>query len=268
MILGVCLVGLHWGLLIKYRKLKLEIGTRSSELLEKFIEKHSVLKVLFEDFRDENLLHHGFLSILVARDTLVSLTITILVSYPLTQSVILSGFSVLMCGYLALKNPFVHRLERASQIFLESCLLIVNLSVLNLAILDDLSESAITERSRFGLAIININIILNIAGVLIMGLRISQEIYSAYREYCEKKKRRRVSEVINLSDLKENGPNEAENRPNRDELSVDNSVLPQNSSNMVISKRARFNSQKRSKATVNNSSLLEESTDSTKALNQ
>ena len=267
MLLGCCLVSMHWRLLIRYRRLKLQLGTHSSEGLEEFKEKHSGLKVLFEDFRDESLLQHGFLSILVVRDTAVSLIMTTMVSYPLIQSAMLASFSVCMCGYLALKNPFKHRLERAAQIFLEVCLLTVNLSVLSFAILDSLGEPAITKRRRLGLGISASNIIINAAGVIIMGLRISQEVRNAYREYCERKKRLKVNEVIDLSRLKRDGPDKANDRSNDDKSFIDNSLLHQNSP-LVVPNRARVkvNSEKRREQKVGGSDLFEESSSSIKAL--
>ena len=135
MLLGVCLIYLHWSFLLKYKKLRLQSSAAEPQALEQFISKYEFIAVLYEDFSDSSLFKHGFLFVGVARDIAISLIITTMPSLPLFQSVLLSFCNIFMCLHLLLNNPFRHRFEQVSQIFLELCVLVAYISVTTVATL-------------------------------------------------------------------------------------------------------------------------------------
>ena len=189
-LLGVCLISLHWKFLLKYQNLRLKSSAASPLALEELNTKYEVLAVLYEDLSDKSLFKHGFLFVAVTRDTIISIIIATLTSWPLFQAILLSCCSILMCIYLMFNNPFRNRFEQVSQIFLELCVFIVYISMSYLAVLDSNHTPATTDRDHLGLAIINTNIIINSGCTFLLGIKILQQICGAYRSYSEKKSRK------------------------------------------------------------------------------
>ena len=135
-IFALCLFSAHLTFLLKYRTLKATASSDSSERVHNFTKRYESLRVLYEEFSDTSLLKHGFLIVLVVRDIMISLIITILLRYPLFQAILLTCFSVLMCVYLLVSSPFISWQERATQMFLEFSVLVVYICVFMLALLD------------------------------------------------------------------------------------------------------------------------------------
>ena len=187
-LLGVCLMCIHWNFLLKYRKLRLQSSASSDQALEELIKKHEAIAVLYEDFSDASLFKHGFLFVGVARDTLISLIITTMPHLPLFQSVLLVCCSIFICIYLLFNNPFRHRFELASQVFVEMGVFIVYISVITLASLDSYHTSAFDDRVRLGSVIIVINIIMNSGCAFLMLAKLSQQIWSAYKNRSQNKR--------------------------------------------------------------------------------
>ena len=115
----LCLLIFHCIFLIKYRTLKSRSPLDSPQEVQSLLKKYESVKVLYEDFSDTSIFKHGFLGVLVIRDIMISLIITILVPHPLLQSTLLIGLSAAVCIYLMISNPFASWKERASQIFQE-----------------------------------------------------------------------------------------------------------------------------------------------------
>ena len=109
MLLGVCLIYIHWSFLLKHQKVRQQSPTGLPQALEQLTSKYEFIAVLYKDFSDLSLFKHGFLFVGVARDIAISLIITTMSSLPLFQSVLLSCCSILMCIYLLFNNPFKHR---------------------------------------------------------------------------------------------------------------------------------------------------------------
>ena len=189
LLLGLCLISIHWTFLLRYQSLQSKSSTASRLALEELTRKYEVIAVLYEDLSDTSLFKHGFLFIGVARDTIISLIIATLTSRPLFQAVLLTCCSILMCIYLMFNNPFRDRFEQASQIFLELCVFVVYISMSTLAVLDSDKISATEDRERLGLVIINVNIIINSGCAFLLGIKMLQQIWVAYKSYSEKKSR-------------------------------------------------------------------------------
>ena len=226
MLLGVCFICLHWSFLLKYKKLRLQSSTVLPQALEEFTRKYEFIAVLYEDFSDSTLFKHGFLFVGVARDIAISLIITTLSSLPLFQSVLLSCCSLLMCIYLLFNNPFRHRFEQASQIFLELCVFIVYISVTTIAVLDSHHTSADIDRDRLGSVIITMNIIINSGCALLMGVKILQQVWNTYKIYSQKKNRK-VHTARNIPSLNPNSQSDVPIKHIGEESVADHSLLQQ-----------------------------------------
>ena len=179
-VLSVCLLCLYCWLLFKYHSLKPKSPTDSPTRFTRFIHKHKALEVLYIDFVDTIISRHGFLFVMTARDIGTNAILVAIPSLPLVQSVFLCSFSVLVCSLLLFNNPFHHRLEQISQLFLELCILLVNVVVVVYASMDAAADSTVRDRDRLGSSIIIINNILNTGCAFIMMIN----IIIAFREVC------------------------------------------------------------------------------------
>ena len=170
-VLTLCLFSAHLMFLLKYRALKTKASSDSDEKFHNFTKRYGNLRVLYEDFSDASLFKHGFLIVLVVRNIMISITITTLLQYPLVQTILLTCFSLMMCAYLLVCNPFTSWQDRVTQMFLEFLVLAVYICIFMLALLDFQHRRAII-RERLSLANIIVNIILNIMCSCLMGLKL------------------------------------------------------------------------------------------------
>ena len=174
-------LSLHFYLLHKYQKIKKQARP---ELLTKFIDSHKGNFVLFRDFKDVSLLYQSFLLLLTARDLTFSLILTTMFQHPLAQTILILVFNVAMFAYLILRPPFVSLLDATQQLFYEFITMSVNVSVLIMAIMDEIRSNGLELRSNIGKFVIITNMIFNfgsLAFMLIKGWTVIREIYQAYK---------------------------------------------------------------------------------------
>ena len=189
MIIGICFLCLYWKFLFAYHGLKSSKSEKSTEAIEQLERKYKSVSVLYEDFRDTGFFRHGFLFVLVARDVVISLIITLMPSFHRIQAILLCTLSVITCVCLILYNPFRERFERYSQLFSEVSVLIVYICILCLSIID--TENALsynnTDRLAFGIMSLNTILICQCNAAVIWN--IIQKLRSEFKAYREKKKR-------------------------------------------------------------------------------
>ena len=264
MLLGLFLLILHWRFLLKYRTLKSQATRESSQALRLHIKRNHRVRVLYEDFSDENLFKHAFLFVLTARDVVISLIVTTMLNSPLAESMILISCSIVIGGYLVFRNPFRDRLDQVSQIFLELCLFTVSSCVVIFAILDQRGEPAESSRHRLGMAIIIVNVLINIGGVIIILLRIVQEIWSAYKNHFGKENHTRRG-IVSRLDLNNNISHPVRIRFNRDNPVENNSMLQEKTPERVINRRRIGGLHKSRNKNENEPQLFEDSSSSIQA---
>lgn len=183
LLFAACLLSVYCWFLRRYHTLKPKSHTDSLLKLSQFIQKYKPLEALYENYVDTTIFKHGFLLVIILRDIIISLMIVTLPSYPVLQAAVLCALSILICLLILLNNPFKHRFEQVSQIFLELCVLLAFILVLVHANLDAKYDSAAEDREQMGSTIIIINMILNIGCILILVINIIMVLQDAYKSY-------------------------------------------------------------------------------------
>ena len=176
---GILILGAHILILYRYRKEKKVNSTQGG--LKVFLEKHENFKMLFQDFKDSDLLKQSFLLIYVGRSIVSNLIITNLFDYPLLQTLLLTGLNVAILIYLIVCRPFKEKLNTCGQYFCEGLLLIVNVSMLGMAIIDEMAERSERAIERFSKIIIVLNMVLVVGSLVFMGLSIGKALYAVYK---------------------------------------------------------------------------------------
>lgn len=148
LVLTICLLGLDCRYMLMHRKLRSRLSEEptAGNTAESAAKKNAALETLHEEFRDTTLITHGFLLVLVIRDILISLVITLVLSAPVLQSVFLCCSSAMMCTYLFFNNPFRQKFDWAALLIAELCVLIVYICVVCLASLHP-TETTIQQLS-------------------------------------------------------------------------------------------------------------------------
>ena len=170
----------------------------STEAAERLEHKYAAMRCVHEDFRDISLIRHGFMFLLVMRDTIISCILTLMVSQPLAQIIVMLCCSVAICLVMLLTNPFRDSFDWASQLFSELCVLVVYICVLCLAISDvgddissdDYFNSADSNRYNLAHAVIVINTILLVQCLCVAALKTIIMIWRAWKEHRQRANQR------------------------------------------------------------------------------
>ena len=160
LVLGLCLLGLHWNFLLRHRKLRSKSPRESAKAVKLLETRNTAIRSLYEDFNNTSLFKHGFIFVLVARDTAISLLVPLALSFPLAESIFMCFCSMGMFIYLLFNNPFESRYDWFFQMFGELCVLIVYLAVLSFAVSDFNAAITLDHRNSLSLLIEILNIIL------------------------------------------------------------------------------------------------------------
>lgn len=187
-VLGLCLLGLHCRYLFYYHRLKSTATSRSPQSLETFEQKHEWLQAVYKDFSNATRIKHGFLFILVLRQTAVSIIASTLTALPQFQAHMFVLCSVSICGYLLFRRPFQLLYDNFAQLFFELCVLVVYICVLITAMIDPNSQSAPNNYLRLGYAVTVINVILKWTSIAHLCIKTLWMAWTTYKAYVQKSK--------------------------------------------------------------------------------
>jgi len=179
MSIAIIILGGHIIILRRYRRSKGISNGKSA--LESFLQKHENVKVFFQDFKDSDFLKQSFLLIYVGRSIISNIIITTLFEYPLLQTLMLTGLNVLILAYLMICRPFKEILNASGQYFCEGVLLMVNVSMLGMTIIDEMSEKPEGVVENFSKLIIVLNMALLVGSLVFMLLSIGKTLYIIYK---------------------------------------------------------------------------------------
>ena len=190
----------HVWFLHQYQTLK---KGSSDQELQQFKSDNPGWEVLYQDFKDQNLLKQSFLFILTIRDIAFSILLVTLFEHPLTQCIMILILSVMMLSYMLITRPFASIWGQVQQIFFEFVIFVVSLSTLVLAVMDRKDSTETNSKQRIGKLLIIVNMIFNFSalGFMIVQLFLQgKEFYQHYRAkktYPQRKKTRLDSTFTN-----------------------------------------------------------------------
>jgi len=191
--------GLHLFLLKKYQRIKKQAKlVNNQNLLDQFVDGHKGNFVLFKDFKDTLIIQQAFLFFLTARDLASSLIITTMFLHPLAQTILILILNLSMVAYLIWYRPFDSLFDATQQLFYEIITLSVNVSVLIMAIMDEIHSSGYQLRRELGKFLIIMNMLFNFGSLgfmLLKGWMVCKEMYDSYKA---KKKQQRKSKLSDL----------------------------------------------------------------------
>ena len=193
-------LGFHILLLRKYQRIRKQCTVlKSDQMLTNFNQAHKGSQVLFRDFKDQTIIQQAFLLFFTLRDIMISLTLITLFEHPLVQTILILLLNIIMFAYLIMKAPYKNNFDAAQQIFYEFVSLVVNITILIMAMFDRVSASATGMRKDMGKLIIIINFIFNFATLLFIIVKLFLEAKEAYFNY-KKKTRNRKKNFVNILD--------------------------------------------------------------------
>ena len=176
---------LHINLLKRYQNVKRHYGgnPETKQHLENWLNDHEGIQVIFGDFKDSSLGCQSFLFILTVRDLLFSLILATLFNHPLTECILILLMNVAMLVYLFIKRPFKEIMAQVQQVVLELITMVVNISVLIMAVWDNRNMKAFDGRMKIGKMLIIINMIFNFIVVFFMLFSLVSQGWEVYKEY-------------------------------------------------------------------------------------
>ena len=198
-LLGVLILVLHGRFLIRYRYTR-KLSQDQSRLLESFVMKHDYLKVLHADFVDSALDKQGFAFILITIDMLVGLMVAVMVSHPLTESVLLVVSSILVCILLAWRRPYREKFDQFANLFLQLCVIIVFVCALLFAFICQKNASVKShkeEKWHLAMGIISVVIIIKVSSALFMVVKLYGQIKSLHKSYSQRR-RAKIQAVLSI----------------------------------------------------------------------
>lgn len=146
-----------------------------------FLQKYENFKMLFQDFKDSSYLKQSFLMIYIIRSMISGLLITNLFEYPLLQTLLLTSLNILILVYLIVEKPFKEALNMRGQYFCEAVLLVVNVSMLGMAFIDEMVEEDEGARKILSKLVIISNMVLIVGSLAFMALSVIKALYLAYK---------------------------------------------------------------------------------------
>ena len=207
-VLGIIILVLHAGLLRKYQLLKKEdekIDDTSQKKLEKFKISTKGVKTLYGEFKDESIYQQSFLIFLIIRSMLCGLCLSLLYSYPLVQTIILNVLFIIFLGYVVMIKPFDDIIDQVQQVFFEAITVLVNVSLLYIAVLDHQGNTDENKRYVVGEIFMQANMLAQFVptGFLVVKIAITaREFYKKFKN----RKRGKVSSVHDATSLAKVAP--------------------------------------------------------------
>lgn len=200
LVIGFAFFIFHYNVLKKYQAAKKQGEENDQEskkeaeeenkVLENWKQENSQVKVLFDDFRDENLPQQSFLALFMIRSCILNLFLCLLVNHPLVEACLYLAVNIAFSVYLIKKNPFDGLMNAIAQYFCEVIVIMSYTGVLILACLDHRRIKAEETRLTIERVIVILSIILNIGGLVFQCLDIGGKVLELHKSYKEWKKKR------------------------------------------------------------------------------
>ena len=193
---GAMILGsfLHINLLKRYQNVKRNFGgnAETKQHFDNWIKDHAGIQVIFSDFKDYSLAPQSFLLILTLRDILFSLILATLFDHPLVECILILLMNIAMLAYLFIKKPFKEMVAQAQQVILELITMVVNISVLILAVFDAKHSEAFDQRKTIGKLLIIVNMIFNFTVVGFMLLLLFLQAWEIYKDYKSRRQEKKL----------------------------------------------------------------------------
>ena len=140
-------------------------------------------EVVFQDYNRTSILSQAFIPIFILRIYLFYLIISLLYSYPLIQSILVTLLNIFMLIYIFKYKPFKKKWNQGQYITQEILLLAVNVSLVVLTQVDSTTSKGISTINNLGLLIISCNVIFTFLGCLSIFTTICLHLREFYRNY-------------------------------------------------------------------------------------
>ena len=138
-------------------------------------------EILYVDYEEKSLLSLSYMALFIVRGAIFNLTIANLYNFPLTQSIIINFFNLLMFAYILYFRPLKDLINVAQLFITEGMLNGTGISVLILAIQDKMGSHNQETRNGIGNVILFIIKSFNILALVFMGIGLLSFLISAYR---------------------------------------------------------------------------------------
>jgi len=212
----VAFFSLHSMVLWKYQKTKRLVAEtpEKQDLLSQFVSDQKGNQVLFNEYKDYSFIRQSFLLMLTARDLLFSLLLATMFEHPLMEVCFILCLNIAMVVYLIVKPPFKSVFDAAQQLFYEVVALAVNVSVLIMAIMDQIGSTGTDLRISIGKFIIIVNFVFNFGSLAFMLVKVSESIRDIYQIYKEKQNRKtnlvKIKSLPRVNDIDISDVNQSE----------------------------------------------------------
>lgn len=193
----------HILLLRNYQKIRRALNStddksKTFDKLTHFMITHQAAKTLLADFKDSKFSYQAFLLYFTLRSIIHNLVLATLFDYPVPQAAIFVITSVLMFGYVVVMRPFEKLLSNIQQICLEMLILIVNVSLLVVAITDHSENHNDDVVHNVGEIIITVNTIAKFLPIVFIAI----DLVPTIRKLISERKREKVNDAVEIVDEK------------------------------------------------------------------
>jgi len=146
-----------------------------------FKEKWEDYELLYGESEENSILTMAYMTFFIARGLTFNLTIACLYEYPLVQVAIINGSNFLMFGYLIVYRPLKEFIGLVQVFVNEALVIILSVSTLILAIMDQMGIVGTSTRASVGEAILFVIKTFNTIGLAFMGIQFLMMLIFAYR---------------------------------------------------------------------------------------
>ena len=148
-----------------------------------FKDKWQDYELLYAESEEESALTFSYMAFFIARGFVFNLTIGCLYEFPLVQVSIINASNFLMFGYLIVCRPLKDLLNLVQVLVNEAMIIVLSVTILILAIMDELNIKGTDTRESLGEAIYFIIKAFNTMGLVFMGIQLLMTLIFAYKAF-------------------------------------------------------------------------------------
>ena len=138
-------------------------------------------QILFKGFKSDKIIQHGFMFSTLLRFYLFYIVISYFFEQPLTQSILITMLSLMLLVFMLKERPFTSKIVFAQNVLNEITMMIINLSLVTLAVLDYKEVEAEKLRETFGDVIIYSNLWLSLMSSIFLICFLAAGVRHAYK---------------------------------------------------------------------------------------
>ena len=181
--LGGSLLLVHLMFLLKQQKQRKGRKTRrQAQEVEKFSKNYPGLQVLSKELKFESMSQQGFLLFMAFRDVFFTISLLVLVSYPLIQSAFIASLNLLTIIYVIVSKPFRSVWDQLQQYFYDVMICITYLLAALVSYLDNDENEYISLRDTLGRVILYFNMAFNFGVIGFLVLKVLRLLHAWYRK--------------------------------------------------------------------------------------